>query len=592
MSAHRIFFLGSIVILFTANVFGQFSFNQVTGPQAGFRVLRADANGDGNPDVIGYDSQIRVLLNDGHGNLHFAASAPPVNWISTLHPADLNRNGHIDLAGCYQTSYDAPRGLGLWYNDGSGHFALGSSPSIPGECNDVAAGDFNGDGLLDLAVGWTVNPRSDFYNGISVFFGRSSGGFSAPVVTDHFTMMSESGACSTARMVTADHDRDGRADLVIATSCPGFDSSDSIMVYAHGDGAGHFGFSNITEASRDFYPQRDDVDQDGIIDIPFYDDGSGPHASSAYDFGWVRNTNGANPPSWSDKYVYGAGTYAGEGNTLAEGVFGDFDGDGRKDAAINEAAVSECGCNPTSQSLDLFKQQSDGTFAGPQKIDLSSAGGQILSADFNRDGRIDVAFESGSNTLVMLNTTPGAPGCSADPNVRSLKICIPSRLTGNSLHLFANTTDSDNITGMRAYVDNTFRFYSPNDLMNKYITVPNGGHRITITAWDARGSFSSTRWTNVNTAFGCSTLSTNRSINFCFPTGHATVGSPTQVVAAVRTSYSYGGAKVFIDGAAKYSTTSKQVNANLSLSPGSHRITVQGRDSQGMFTKTVNVTVR
>jgi len=128
--------------------------------------------------------------------------------------------------------------------------------------------------------------------------------------------------------------------------------------------------------------------------------------------------------------------------------------------------------------------------------------------------------------------------------------------------------------------------------MNKYITVPNGGHRITITAWDARGSFSSTRWINVNTAFGCSTLSTNRSINFCFPTGNATVGSPTQVVAAVRTSYGYSGAKVLVDGVAKYSTTSKQVNANLNLSTGSHRVTVQGRDSQGMFTKTVNITVR
>jgi len=34
-----------------------------------------------------------------------------------------------------------------------------------------------------------------------------------------------------------------------------------------------------------------------------------------------------------------------------------------------------------------------------------------------------------------------------------------------------------------------------------------------------------------------------------------------------------------------------QVNANLTLSTGTHRVTVQGRDSQGMFTKTVNLTV-
>jgi len=173
-----------------------------------------------------------------------------------------------------------------------------------------------------------------------------------------------------------------------------------------------------------------------------------------------------------------------------------------------------------------------------------------------------------------------------------VKVCSPSTLNGNALHLLANTTDSDNVTGMKVYLDNTMTFYSPNQLINRVLTIPNGGHRIVVTAWDERGSFSSARWIAVNASSGCSTPSTDRTIHLCFPTSNATVGSPTQVVAAVRTSKSYKGAKIYVDGIAKYSTASKQVNASLNLSAGKHRITVQASDSSGSFSRTVYATVR
>jgi len=57
-------------------------------------------------------------------------------------------------------------------------------------------------------------------------------------------------------MVAADHDRDGRADLVIATGCPGSPGQH------HGSTrmatARAFWLHHITEAYRDFYPQRDE----------------------------------------------------------------------------------------------------------------------------------------------------------------------------------------------------------------------------------------------------------------------------------------------------------------------------------------------
>src|SRR2546430_17539046 len=63
----RWFFIAAVACVLTSVSLAQFSFNKVTGPAAGYKILRADADGDGIPDIIGYDSQIRVYLNDGHG---------------------------------------------------------------------------------------------------------------------------------------------------------------------------------------------------------------------------------------------------------------------------------------------------------------------------------------------------------------------------------------------------------------------------------------------------------------------------------------------------------------------------------------------
>jgi hypothetical protein len=65
-----------------------------------------------------------------------------------------------------------------------------------------------------------------------------------------------------------------------------------------------------------------------------------------------------------------------------------------------------------------------------------------------------------------------------------------------------------------------------------------------------------------------------------------------QVVAAVTGSNTYYGAKVYIDGTLKFSTSTRQVSAVLPLAAGYHRVTVKATDKLGSFSKTVNVTVR
>jgi hypothetical protein len=90
----------------------------------------------------------------------------------------------------------------------------------------------------------------------------------------------------------------------------------------------------------------------------------------------------------------------------------------------------------------------------------------------------------------------------------------------------------------------------------------------------------------------CSTPATNRSINLCSPASESTVSNPVRVTAAVRTSNTYHGAKIYVDGIARHTTTSTQVSASFTLSAGRHRISLQAYDTQGAFTKPVFVKVR
>ena len=64
-----------------------------------------------------------------------------------------------------------------------------------------------------------------------------------------------------------------------------------------------------------------------------------------------------------------------------------------------------------------------------------------------------------------------------------------------------------------------------------------------------------------------------------------------KITAAVTDSRSVSAVKIYIDGVSKYQTTSKQVDTSLSMSAGSHRITVKAWDSVGSFSQTENITV-
>jgi hypothetical protein len=145
-----------------------------------------------------------------------------LNFAGAIALGDFNGDGKLDVA---HTSawHDAYGMVWVWLGNGDGTFRMlppndqfsdgGNSPSAP----QVAAGDFNGDGKLDLGVGaGNVNSLSAPTTFVGILLGNGDGTFRKGTTVSLFGEL----------LMTADVNGDGNADLI----------SDSEIALGNGDG--------------------------------------------------------------------------------------------------------------------------------------------------------------------------------------------------------------------------------------------------------------------------------------------------------------------------------------------------------------------
>ncbi len=366
----------------------------------------ADFNNDGNLDVITGDFYGRngknLYLFTGNGDGTFAITPTtialdPVNQVSGYSAAvgDFNGDGKPDLAVASGYGGNGASNIYILLNNGSG---LGPATSFApaGGSNSIAAGDFDGDGKLDLAS-ISVNQGAGT---VQILRGQGNGTFQ-PLQTYTVGM-------NPQRVIAADVNGDGRMDLVIADS--GMEESNPGAVYVlKNTGGGNFSVSAPISAGAGTYPKAvaaGDVNGDGNVDLVVAADILNPNYSNGIS---VLKGNGD-------------GTF--QAAVMASTEFGptdiavrDFNGDGKADLVVAHC----CGATDTT----YFQGNGDGTFAAEVHFNGPSSPYSLTVADLNKDGAPDIVIGGNTGAVAgLLNTTTNFP-CSYQLDKTSLSPLQP-----------------------------------------------------------------------------------------------------------------------------------------------------------------------
>ncbi len=291
---------------------------------------------------------------------------------------DFNGDGKPDLA----VANFGSNNVSVLINNGDGTFkaavnyAVGSSPQA------LAVGDFNGDGKLDLIVTNLGDPSNHVNGNLSLLKGNGDGTFQAAV--------SITAGLNPNTIAVADLNGDHKLDLIVG------DASNSDLSILLGNGDGTFKLPVPESLSSGFATSIVIADFNGDTKM---DIAAGLSVGKATLL--LGNGDGTFQP---------AKDVLSSGNRCVALAVGDLNGDSKLDLAVRSELFS-LGQLSNFDSILVELGNGDGTFPSSPSFQTTTrafAGCDLALADFNEDGKLDIAFERSGNAIFLLGAGDGS----------------------------------------------------------------------------------------------------------------------------------------------------------------------------------------
>ncbi|HXI29917.1 MAG TPA: VCBS repeat-containing protein [Vicinamibacterales bacterium] len=332
-----------------------------------FAMATADFNRDAIPDLAVANADgnsISVLLGNGDGSFSRSDIAADAQNPRGIVVGDVNNDGRLDLIySAYATG-----AVQVLIGDGAGRFSKGVTYSSAAQHpQGLAAADFDHDGHLDVAVAYAST------TGLRILYGNGGTAFTARTVP---------GEANLNVLATGDFNRDGWMDVAAAST-----ANDTVTIY-EGTAAGLVRVTRYPVGASPRGIVVADVNDDGLLDIATAGRGSNTVTLLIGD----RNQFFLPPREAA----------ANSGSRAVAAA--DFDGDGLLDlATANEFASSTTvltNRTPLDRAGYAFSAASRGT---GNECCASSFLNVLATADFNRDGKVDIAtIEPNFNKIELM----------------------------------------------------------------------------------------------------------------------------------------------------------------------------------------------
>ena len=355
---------------------------------------KLDFNGDGFADVAvvnSADNTVEILLGDGQGNFTPGETINVGNSPSALVAGDFNGDGIADLA--VTNSADGTTTIFIGQSDGNGHangdfvqsgspISVGNPLANPGEpavSNPVAiiAGDFDGDGKLDLA---TADSGDDT---VTVLYGDGHGGF-GNTAQDVQVLQLAPGSQPTSLVAAKFNSKiNGFTDFAVADA-----ATDTVsMILGQGNRTFHVNDPIVVRLSPQITVASEymtsvamaDFNGDGLADLVVSNIGDSRITVA------LGRGNGTFAPGKQ---------FASNAHNSPRGIVtADLNNDGRVDFVTADGIPATV--------VSVFGGRGDGTFLSAPQLQTNQGPLNLAVTDFNDDGYADIVTANSTNASLL-----------------------------------------------------------------------------------------------------------------------------------------------------------------------------------------------